>query len=73
MRQREFGNTGLRVSVLGLGAGQVGAPPVLVVFFVAVAFTAFDSGNLTPFAPAGIAGISAAVSIRPALFSSRKR
>ncbi|MDL2344025.1 aldo/keto reductase [Deinococcus sp. MIMF12] len=25
MRQREFGNTGLRVSVLGLGAGQVGA------------------------------------------------
>lgn len=25
MRQREFGTTGLRVSVLGLGAGQVGA------------------------------------------------
>lgn len=25
MKQREFGNTGLRVSVLGLGAGQIGA------------------------------------------------
>ncbi|MBQ0925294.1 amino acid permease [Saccharopolyspora endophytica] len=34
----------------------------VLVFFVAVAFTAFDSGNLTPFAPAGIAGISVGAS-----------
>ncbi|TDD09728.1 amino acid permease [Saccharopolyspora terrae] len=34
----------------------------VLVFFVAVAFTAFNSGNLTPFAPAGIAGISVGAS-----------
>ncbi|GAB3212031.1 amino acid permease [Marinactinospora thermotolerans] len=32
----------------------------VLLFFCVVAFTAFDSGNLTPFAPMGIAGISAA-------------
>lgn len=34
----------------------------VLVFFVAVAFTAFNSGNLIPFAPAGIAGISVGAS-----------
>ncbi|SFS38596.1 amino acid permease [Saccharopolyspora flava] len=34
----------------------------VLVFFVAVAFTAFNSGNLTPFAPAGVAGISVGAS-----------
>ncbi|RRO12621.1 amino acid permease [Saccharopolyspora rhizosphaerae] len=34
----------------------------VLVFFVAVAFTAFNSGNLVPFAPAGIAGISVGAS-----------
>ncbi|MDI2028693.1 amino acid permease [Saccharopolyspora sp. TS4A08] len=34
----------------------------VLVFFVAVALTAFNSGNLTPFAPAGIAGISVGAS-----------
>lgn len=32
----------------------------ILVFFCVVAFTAFNSGNLTPFAPMGLAGISAA-------------
>ncbi|WP_205717897.1 amino acid permease [Actinomadura soli] len=32
----------------------------VLLFFCAVAFTAFDSGNLSPFAPMGWAGISAA-------------
>ncbi|MFJ4651599.1 amino acid permease [Nocardia sp. NPDC088792] len=35
----------------------------VLVFFVVVAVTAFDSGNLHPFAPAGISGISAAASM----------
>ncbi|GGJ04532.1 amino acid transporter [Saccharopolyspora subtropica] len=34
----------------------------VLVFFVAVAITAFRSANMTPFAPAGIAGISAGAS-----------
>ncbi|MDF5756798.1 amino acid permease [Spongiactinospora sp. TRM90649] len=32
----------------------------VLIFFSVVAFTAFDSGNMTPFAPLGLAGISAA-------------
>lgn len=32
----------------------------VLIFFCVVAFTAFESGNLTPFAPMGFAGISAA-------------
>ncbi|MCG5212353.1 amino acid permease [Streptosporangium soli] len=32
----------------------------VLLFFCVIAFTAFDSGNLTPFAPLGAAGISAA-------------
>ncbi|WP_283139419.1 amino acid permease [Rhizohabitans arisaemae] len=32
----------------------------VLVFFCVLAFTAFDSGNLAPFAPLGLAGISAA-------------
>ena len=32
----------------------------VLVFFCAVAFTAFRAGNLTPFAPMGMAGVSAA-------------
>ncbi|WP_018656548.1 amino acid permease [Actinomadura flavalba] len=32
----------------------------VLLFFCVVAFTAFDTGNLTPFAPLGAAGISAA-------------
>jgi APA family basic amino acid/polyamine antiporter len=35
---------------------------VVLLFFVAVAFTAFDAGNLTPFAPLGVAGVSVAAS-----------
>lgn len=35
---------------------------VILVFFCIVAFTAFQTGNLTPFAPMGIAGITAAAS-----------
>ncbi|TDC96259.1 amino acid permease [Saccharopolyspora aridisoli] len=34
----------------------------VLVFFVVVASTAFNSGNLTPFAPSGIAGISVGAS-----------
>ncbi|ACZ85755.1 amino acid permease [Streptosporangium roseum] len=34
----------------------------VLVFFCVVAFTAFSAGNLTPFAPMGIAGITAAAS-----------
>ncbi|QUH04672.1 amino acid permease [Saccharopolyspora erythraea] len=34
----------------------------VLVFFVAVAITAFNSDNMTPFAPAGFAGISAGAS-----------
>jgi APA family basic amino acid/polyamine antiporter len=34
----------------------------VLIFFCVVAFTAFDSGNLTPFAPMGFAGISAGAS-----------
>lgn len=34
----------------------------VLVFFCAVAFTAFDTGNLAPFAPMGVAGITAAAS-----------
>ncbi|MEV8631745.1 amino acid permease [Streptosporangium sp. NPDC051023] len=34
----------------------------VLAFFCVVAFTAFESGNLTPFAPLGIAGITAAAS-----------
>ncbi|MFI7110565.1 amino acid permease [Nonomuraea sp. NPDC050227] len=34
----------------------------VLVFFCAVAFTAFQSGNFTPFAPLGVAGITAAAS-----------
>ena len=34
----------------------------VLMFFVAVAFSAFDAGNVTPFAPMGIAGVSAAAS-----------
>jgi APA family basic amino acid/polyamine antiporter len=34
----------------------------ILAFFCVVAFTAFNSGNLTPFAPMGAAGISAAAS-----------
>ncbi|MFF4411752.1 amino acid permease [Streptosporangium sp. NPDC001559] len=34
----------------------------VLVFFCVVAFTAFESGNLTPFAPLGVAGITAAAS-----------
>ncbi|WP_423918732.1 APC family permease [Frigoribacterium sp. 2-23] len=34
----------------------------LLVFFVAVAFTAFDAGNFEPLAPMGAAGVSAAAS-----------
>jgi APA family basic amino acid/polyamine antiporter len=34
----------------------------VLLFFAVVAFTAFDSGNFTPFAPMGIAGISMAAS-----------
>ncbi|MFI6794297.1 amino acid permease [Streptosporangium canum] len=34
----------------------------VLVFFCVVAFTAFDTGNLTPFAPMGVAGITAAAS-----------
>ncbi|MFI6596832.1 amino acid permease [Nonomuraea sp. NPDC050536] len=35
---------------------------VVLVFFCVVAFTAFESGNFTPFAPLGVAGITAAAS-----------
>ncbi|MGY1696333.1 MULTISPECIES: amino acid permease [unclassified Geodermatophilus] len=35
---------------------------LVLLFFAAVAFTAFDAGNLTPFAPLGAAGIGAAAS-----------
>ncbi|GAA4619762.1 amino acid permease [Saccharopolyspora hordei] len=35
---------------------------VVLVFFVAVAITGFDSDNMTPFAPAGFAGISVGAS-----------
>ncbi|MFI6511328.1 amino acid permease [Streptosporangium sp. NPDC050855] len=35
---------------------------VVLVFFCVVAFTAFEAGNLAPFAPMGIAGITAAAS-----------
>ncbi|WP_369988692.1 amino acid permease [Streptosporangium sp. 'caverna'] len=35
---------------------------VVLVFFCLVAFTAFSTGNLTPFVPMGIAGITAAAS-----------
>nr|WP_245717505.1 amino acid permease [Nocardia jejuensis] len=35
----------------------------VLVFFVIVAVTAFDSGNLHPFAPAGVAGITSAASM----------
>ncbi|MBB4915913.1 amino acid permease [Streptosporangium saharense] len=34
----------------------------VLVFFCVVAFTAFESGNLTPFVPMGVAGITAAAS-----------
>ena len=34
----------------------------VLLLFVVIAFTGFDSGNLTPFAPMGVAGISAAAS-----------
>ncbi|MGY1779828.1 amino acid permease [Geodermatophilus sp. SYSU D01036] len=34
----------------------------VLLFFAAVAFTAFDAGNLTPFAPLGVAGVSVAAS-----------
>ncbi|MET8334546.1 amino acid permease [Streptosporangium canum] len=34
----------------------------VLVFFCVVAFTAFDTGNLAPFAPMGVAGITAAAS-----------
>ncbi|MFI9590787.1 amino acid permease [Nonomuraea sp. NPDC052265] len=34
----------------------------VLVFFCVVAFTAFQSGNFTPFAPLGVAGITAAAS-----------
>ncbi|MFD0883868.1 amino acid permease [Streptosporangium algeriense] len=34
----------------------------VLAFFCVVAFTAFESGNLTPFAPLGVAGITAAAS-----------
>ncbi|MEV4798829.1 amino acid permease [Nonomuraea sp. NPDC049421] len=34
----------------------------VLVFFCVVAFTAFESGNLAPFAPMGVAGITAAAS-----------
>lgn len=34
----------------------------ILVFFIAVAFTAFNSGNFHPLAPMGVAGISAAAS-----------
>ncbi|MEU6794614.1 amino acid permease [Nonomuraea wenchangensis] len=34
----------------------------VLLFFCAVAFTAFQSGNLTPFAPLGVAGVTAAAS-----------
>lgn len=37
----------------------------VLVMFVVIAFTAFDSGNLTPFLPYGAAGVGAAV---PAIF-----
>ncbi|GAB3664806.1 amino acid permease [Actinocorallia lasiicapitis] len=35
---------------------------VLLAFFCVVAFTGFESGNLTPFLPLGMAGVSAAAS-----------
>ncbi|MBA8825207.1 APA family basic amino acid/polyamine antiporter [Saccharopolyspora lacisalsi] len=35
----------------------------VLLFFVAVAATAFNSGNMTPFAPEGLAGISAGASL----------
>jgi APA family basic amino acid/polyamine antiporter len=34
----------------------------ILLLFAVIAFTGFDSGNLTPFAPMGVAGISAAAS-----------
>ena len=33
---------------------------LILVFFSAIAFTAFDPGNLTPFMPLGVAGVTAA-------------
>ncbi|MFF7248733.1 amino acid permease [Embleya sp. NPDC008237] len=35
---------------------------ITLVFFCAIAFTAFEAGNLSPFAPLGVAGISAGAS-----------
>ncbi|MET7299799.1 amino acid permease [Embleya sp. NPDC005575] len=35
---------------------------ITLAFFCAIAFTAFDDGNLSPFAPLGVAGISAGAS-----------
>jgi basic amino acid/polyamine antiporter, APA family len=34
----------------------------VLLFFVVIAFTAFDAGNLSPFAPLGVAGVGAAAS-----------
>lgn len=37
----------------------------VLAFFIVIAFTAFDSGNFSPFTPEGVGGISAAI---PAIF-----
>ncbi|MDF0528787.1 amino acid permease [Tsukamurella sp. 8F] len=45
-----------------LNTVMVGLKLVVLVFFCAVAFTAFKAGNLSPFAPLGVAGVTAAAS-----------
>jgi APA family basic amino acid/polyamine antiporter len=42
---------------------MVGVKLVVLLFFIVVAFTAFDSGNLKPFNPHGVDGISSAAGI----------
>ena len=41
-------------------AVMVGLKVVVLLFFAAIAFTAFDAGNYTPFAPTGVSGVGIA-------------
>ena len=46
-----------------VNAVMVGIKLIVLAFFVIVAFTAFNSGNLVPFAPQGVSGITVAAGV----------
>jgi APA family basic amino acid/polyamine antiporter len=46
-----------------VNAVMVGVKLIVLAFFVIVAFTAFNSGNLVPFAPQGVSGITVAAGV----------